>query len=390
VPPVPFSACNTPLVLYWDFPENYYHTLASYATLWAAVRAGAISRDVSVALGLPIPYLSSPGGALADFLTTPLAAIFDGPVTTLPRLSAQGGGRDEAGEEAGGAHAAQARAERGWGGRLALPRVRCFARTPVCSIAGYSERPPLHFYEFMQAVKDELLGRPRNYDGSSPALVPYVWPDGKRFVTRPDGVLRVTIAVRDVGTRRVLNMHELLGACTAAGALVLPAADSSSGGGGASSSVPIACEAYAFGSGPQGLASDAARMHATDVLVAVHGAGLTNLGFLRPGSLVVELRPSKFRGDNGDRFYRPMAADAGCLKWWGVVLFRAYEPKGRLEVAGQGDPDQWGRDHDLVLPWRGLAEALSRALPLAWPAWAAAERAGKVFTEVAPGERGFR
>ena len=102
----------------------------------------------------------------------------------------------------------------------------------------------------------------------------------------------------------------------------------------------------------------------------------------------MELRPSKFRASNGDRFYRPMARDSGVLKWWAIVMFRTYERQGALEAAGLGNRDQWPRDRDVTLPWRALESALRRLLPMRHDEWLALDASNRAFSEVAPGEHG--
>ena len=374
-PPVPFARCNTPLVLFWEFPENFYHTMVMWSSVWAAVRGGALDPRLSLALVTAhagAPYTLAP----PDYITLPAAMLFKRSVTTFSHLSQHG----QPPHGVGGGAAA--------GARVAFPPTRCFDRMPICLATSYSERPPLHFYEFMQAVKDELLGRPRNFDATSPALIPYAWPDGVTHVSGPDGALRVTLAMREahpdppgwrpapggrVHTRRVLNFDELMGNC------------SGSGGARATLSlrgqpVPVVCRAYSFGEAG-GMHGDVRAMQETDVLVAVHGAGLTNLGFLRPGATVLELRPGGFDAKNADRFYRPFARASGCLKWWSLRLHGKLQVKGWFESRNAGNNEKYGRDKDLVVPWPKLREALEAALTAPYADWAAAETANKVFTD---------
>jgi hypothetical protein len=362
-PPVPFSTCTHPLALYWDFPENFYHTLASYALVWHAVRAGAISPDVSVALGLPQPYLTRGGGsdgsgdALPEYLTAPLGAVFRRTVAPLWGLAAQG-------QPGGGGTGAQGALT----GRLGLPPVRCFARFTVCTVAGYSALPPRDFYAFLQEVQEGLAGRPRQYGAGTKADVPYAWPAAAKYVTGADGTLRVTLAVRSEGTRRVLNRDELVQLCAATTALTV----------GAGVTVPLSCRMHAFGGG---FAADAAAMRETDVLVGVHGAGLTNLGFLRPGSTVVEVRPMGMAAADADRFYRPLARGSGCLKWWAVMLHERYQSPGSMQSSRRGNPSKYERDRDVLLPWEGLASALTSALGMSYEEWR--EREPRAATHVA-------
>jgi hypothetical protein len=128
-------------------------------------------------------------------------------------------------------------------------------------------------------------------------------------------------------------------------------------------------------------------MAATDVLVSTHGAGLANMGFLRPGAAVVELRPSKFAQSNGDRYYRALAAGtAGALRWWALRMYGKLEVPGAMEAAGAGNPDTWTRDRDLWVPWAPLQRALALVLGLGEGEWVVAEAAGRVFSDALEAE----
>ena len=391
-PPVPFSNCSTPLVLYWDFPENYYHSTVAFASLWHAVRTGAVSPNVTIVLGLPQPPTSAV--SLPAYLTSPLEAMgMRGGITTLRQLGSAARSAD------GGAAAG-----------ASLPPTRCFARLPVCSIATYSQRPPKGLLDYLHAVADTVMGRPPNWSANSTRVHPYpLLPASKPFAVSPltpadapavllnrgqrrgatdggsdrlaspstpspaaaaaPGVLRVTLALRSEGIRRVLNVRALLTACAATRTLTIKGAP-----------VPVVCSLSRFG-GAGGLAADVAAMQATDVLVAVHGAGLTNMGFLRPGALVVEVRPSAFDPANADRFYRPLARDSGSIKWWGLLLYGNLTRPGGMEAARVGNVEKWGRDKDVVVPWPALASAISSASQLSWWEWAAADARGETTTD---------
>ena len=341
-PPVPFSSCVHPVALFWDFPENFWHTMAVYSGLWAAAAGGALPPDATLALGLPFGAAS-----VAQYLTEPLLRVVTrGAVTTLSHLGAQG--QPEEAAAAGGAPPAL--------------RLRCFQRITMCSLAGFHELPPRTMFPFMQALKGSLLGGGDMSGGAGAAAAPLAWPPGGvRWVTSAEGALRITFALRAEGTRRVLNAAELLSDCNAAGALLLkgPAGEVR---------VPLVCTQRAFG-GEGGMAADAAAMDATDVLVGVHGAGLTNLGFLRPGALVLELRPLGFDRANADRFYRPLARDSGCLKWWGLLLHDKFQTQGAAGAAKRGNPSKWERDKDLLVPWEGVAAALVSAAEMSFEEW---------------------
>ena len=363
LPPSPFVTCDTPVVLAFDFPDNYWHAMAAYTAVWHALRRGAIDDRATLAILTPHAVLTP-----REYLTTPLRAVTRGDVTLLPHLASVG---------AGGGGRSGSRASVGEGGgdalgdaddeedRILLPRQRCFAHLAVCAVAGYHHRPPLGMFDFMQAVKDALLGLPRNYDAQSSRLAPPAPPPHLApYVTSPQGVLRIVFAIRTVGSRRVVNAEELLAACAASPGLQI--------GGGAL--VPLSCGTYAFGGAAGGMAADVAEMwQATDVLVAVHGAGLTNMGFLRPGALVVEVRPSTFDPANADRFFRPLAMASGSVKWWGLVLPPALLSPGAMEAARMGNTDKWGRDKDVVVPWPALADAIASGCGKTWGEWAARE-----------------
>ena len=387
-PPVPFSSCNAPLLLFWDFPENFFHGMAAYTALWHAVRRGALSANASLAIGLPFE-----APELRSFLVEAPLIFMRRRITSLSNFAADGTrgqqqqqtvSQQQQQQQLLGAHLLDI-------ARVGVPPVRCFSRLPVCTIATYMRRPPLGMFDFLQAVKDALLARPPNYDASSPRVREWELPPPERpFATSPAGIVRVTLALRrHSGSRRLLNAEELLRECGGEGgvfelALPTPAMLWYAGGGALSagaSTAPrghtpnrtlISCSMHEWGGG-SGLAGDVAKMQATDVLVAVHGAGLTNMGFLRPGASVIEVRPSHFLPSNADRFYRPLARDSSAIKWWGVLTYRGFEVPGEMETAKIGNPDAWARERDVVLPWGVLTSALGKVLPLSWEQWARGE-----------------
>ena len=384
--PLVFSFLPLPL----QFPDNVWHAMAAYTAVWHALRRGAIDDRATLAILLPHAMLSS-----REYLITPLQAVTRGTVTLLSRL---------AGDAAAAAANAEAVQELGPGEQssqppplgstadpddfdsepvgpfldeddddgdptVELPAQACYDSVSMCSIAGYHDRPPLGMFDFLQAVKDALLARPPNYDASSPRVREWELPPPEHpFVTSPEGVLRVLFAFRETGSRRVLNAASVLESCRSSGGVDILGAR-----------VPIVCESYEFARAEGGgMAGDVAKMQATDVLVAVHGAGLTNMGFLRPGASVIEIRPATFDSSNADRFFRPLARDSGAIKWWGVLLPQPLLTPGAMEVARAGNSDKYGRDKDVRVPWGALAAAVSSVAGLSWPAWLAVE--ARAFT----------
>jgi len=66
--------------------------------------------------------------------------------------------------------------------------------------------------------------------------------------------------------------------------------------------VVLECTLHEFGRA--GLAEDLRRVRAVDVLVGMHGAGLTNAFFMRRRSALIEVRPYGFDGTWPDSYYR--------------------------------------------------------------------------------------
>ena len=66
----------------------------------------------------------------------------------------------------------------------------------------------------------------------------------------------------------------------------------------------LQCDTHMFGQ--LGLAEDLRRVRAADVLVGMHGAGLTNAFFMRRRSALVEVRPYGFDGLWPDSYFRNM------------------------------------------------------------------------------------
>lgn len=83
----------------------------------------------------------------------------------------------------------------------------------------------------------------------------------------------------------------------------------------------------------------------TDVLIGVHGNGLTHSLFLKPGSMVIELFPSGCHLLD----YR-MFADLKGLRYYGMSPDGIYSKQQAYRVAEQGDLDHPVDD----LPWKAL------------------------------------
>ena len=82
--------------------------------------------------------------------------------------------------------------------------------------------------------------------------------------------------------------------------------------------VTLQCDTHMFGR--LGLAEDLRRVRAADVLVGMHGAGLTNAFFMRRRSALVEVRPYGFDGLWPDSYFRNMLRLARPQKIFHMLL----------------------------------------------------------------------
>ena len=126
-----------------------------------------------------------------------------------------------------------------------------------------------------------------------------------------------------------------------------------------SNRVRLVCSAHTFGR--FGLASDIRAVRAADVLIGMHGAGLTHGFFMRRHSVLVEVRPFGFEGNWPDYYFRQ-------------ALLRPSPPRVFHLPIAVGDPDLCHPNRGLgvtpqeaahssgcVLPWSAVRRALLRA-----------------------------
>ena len=221
-----------------------------------------------------------------------------------------------------------------------------------------------------------------------------------RFVTGVDGVLRVTIMGRGEGpVMRMRGIGSLVRDCNAHGSISVSSSGRSDKNTTASQ-LAIHCTVIAPPSDGEddgvaaamGDATVSARVAAarlarlavvlaaeTDVLIGMaDSAALTWLGFLRPGSIVIEVRPGVLTASGDDmslsamssRRFRALAVASGALKWFGLRLHgSSLEHPGTLEVEQEGAWDSHPRDRDVTLPWRVLRHALTNAVSSTYDEW---------------------
>ena len=177
-----------------------------------------------------------------------------------------------------------------------------------------------------------------------------------------DAALRVLFderVQRGMRSRQISNIHRLLQSCALEGP-----------------GLGIECTNHTFG--VEGLAIDAAVVRAADVLVGMHGSGLTNGFFMRRGSALIEVRPYGFDSGWADLYYKePLERPRGEAARLFYMNIAIGSPE--LCTPNQGfaiRPQFAAYAKHCVLPW----DALKRALRVvAW--W----RHGKLFDEGANG-----
>ena len=119
--------------------------------------------------------------------------------------------------------------------------------------------------------------------------------------------------------------------------------------------VVLDCTPHQFGKA--GLAADFRRVRTADVLVGMHGTGLTHAFFMRRRSTVIEVRPYGFGGALPDSYFRN-------------ILKLAPTPKIYHMILSMGSPELCHPSHPAItiktatyatsctLPWRALLRAL--------------------------------
>jgi hypothetical protein len=148
------------------------------------------------------------------------------------------------------------------------------------------------------------------------------------------GVLRVLFERRIGPSRIILNANALLTQCIRAG--------------------HHECTIRSFGNST--LAEDIRAAREADVLVGMHGAGLTHAHFMRKGSALVEIRPFGFEGAWPDKYMRTQHAHGGNFVFHLHVAIGSPDlcyPRYSLDVGA------WGaRSASCAVPWPVLAQAL--------------------------------
>ena len=171
------------------------------------------------------------------------------------------------------------------------PPPRCFSHLRACSFRSVFTHPyprDMDMWAAGQTIVARLAAdahapqEPSHADAEAAVL-------RETMQTRADArILRVLFderAQRGMRSRQIGNTPSLLARCALEG-----------------TSLGIECANHTFG--VHGLAADVAVVRAADVLVGMHGSGLTNGFFMRRGSALIEVRPYGFEGGSANRYYK--------------------------------------------------------------------------------------
>ncbi|KAG2497460.1 hypothetical protein HYH03_004615 [Edaphochlamys debaryana] len=257
-----FSSCTLPMLMYAHYPFNAAETWRYiFEKLVSLQQLGFFNRHVTLVPGVP------PGTKVPSYTKFWYGSLTDKAVVSLSELSARKPKDTPSNATGEGRH------------------VRCFERVIGCRIR--YDRFGLKFYNAGQYVA-------KHYQPQYLALVPtFQQRLAAKGITLPTdpSVLKMVFISRNehqsaVG-RTILNEKELIDRCnTATGADVPPA----------SWGVPYKsyfCMAHVFG---EDQLMDVWLMRRVDAILGMHGAGLTNLMFMKPGGSAVEVRPFGFSG----------------------------------------------------------------------------------------------
>eukprot|EP00884_Botryococcus_braunii_P013614 jgi/Botrbrau1/22253/Bobra.0138s0015.1 len=169
--------------------------------------------------------------------------------------------------------------------------------------------------------------------------------------------------IERVHKRRIANLEEIVEACnmwvperTRAGAQYVPS-----------------CAAYNFDNASMWL-EQLPQIRKFDILVGMHGAGLSNSYFMRRGSSFVEILPCHFGFDFQDSYYRdPHRIENGVFGFKVRVQRQELCTRPKLETNleelnwAEGPNFVWinlDRDQDVRLDWKVLEDTFNRIVSL--------------------------
>ncbi|KAG2424444.1 hypothetical protein HXX76_014497 [Chlamydomonas incerta] len=291
-----FSVCTMPMLLYAHYPfnaaETYRYIFEKLVTLQLA---GFFNKHLTLVPGVP------PGTRVPSYTKFWYGSLTDKAVVSLSELSAR--------------KPTTAPSNATWEGR----HVRCFETMLGCRVR--YDRYGLKFYRAAQYVVDHY--KPQ-YLSQSAAFEQRLFAARGVSIPEDPSVLKLVFISRNddqsaVG-RTILNEQELVAACNAA-----PAADLPPPAWG-SPYKKFFCFAHTFG---ESQLMDVWVMRRVDAILGMHGAGLTNGLYMKPGGAIIEVRPFGFSGRESwanryARFKASTPAEAPWpIHWYGIDTFNA-------------------------------------------------------------------
>ena len=238
----------------------------------------------------------------------------------------------------------------------------CFSHARFCSMRSkfdMREPPNLDVWSTLQTVVERTLGTEATIEnqpgnaGSAASLTgnakgghPTSSIDSKDAVPSHKMTRVLFDHRRELGPmkgRMISNVEELLTACRRERA-----------------ALNIECEEHTFGN--TSLAEDMRRVRSADVLVGMHGAGLSNSYFMRRNSSLIEFRPWGFDGVWADEYFRTVFHRARPIK-----IFHMTISVGSPELCFHTHPrpPRWqittgvaSTTRECKLPWETLRHAL--------------------------------
>ncbi|GIL80178.1 hypothetical protein Vretimale_12976 [Volvox reticuliferus] len=331
-----FSKCTLPILLYAHYPYNAAETYRYiFEKLVTLQEAGFFNRYVTLIPGVP------PGTKVPSYTKFWYNSLSDRGVVSLSELSSRRSTDTPTNVTWEGTH------------------IRCFEQIVGCRIRydGYG----LRFYNAGQHVVRHYMP---HYLAQAASFEQQLFD--MRQVRIPEGTdtLRVVFISRTphqstVG-RTILNEAEMIQKCNSAEGADLPPTEWG---------VPYQkyfCFAHIFG---ENQLMDVWLMRQVDVILGMHGAGLTNSLYMKPGGSVIELRPFGFSGRESwaNRYARFKTSSLRELPWsvfwYGVDTFNASlsEP-GIFEKEDKPHFSKFrtikARDRHVHLTWAALRNQL--------------------------------
>ncbi|EFJ49726.1 hypothetical protein VOLCADRAFT_104177 [Volvox carteri f. nagariensis] len=327
-----FSNCTLPMLLYAHYPYNAAETYRYiFEKLVTLQEAGFFNRYVTLVPGVP------PGSKVPSYTKFWYNSLSDRGVVSLSELSSR--------------RPTDTPPNTTWEGT----HVRCFEQIVGCRIRydGYG----LRFYNAGQYVVRHYMP---HYLAQAASFEQRLFELQQVRIPDDPSILKIVFISRTphqsaVG-RTILNEAEIIQRCNNAEGADVPQADWN---------VPYQkyfCFAHVFGDNQL---MDVWLMRQVDVILGMHGAGLTNSFYMKPGGSVIEVRPFGFSGRESwaNRYARFKTSSLREMPWnvfwYGIDTFNA----------SLSEPGIFEKEDKLHYSKFRAIKARDRHVHLTWPAF---------------------